>query len=58
MSYDKASREVVAEAMTDILPDSKFIQNLAEKNKNLFDKLLEQLKEFVNTLKAFQQHRI
>ena len=53
MSYEKASREVVAEAMTDILPDSSFAQELAENHKNIFEKLLEKLKEFVSDLKAY-----
>lgn len=47
LSYDMASREVVAEAMTDILPDSKFAQELAENHKGIFQKLLDMLKEFL-----------
>lgn len=53
VSYDRASREVVAEAMTDILPDSKFIDSLAENHKSVFDKLLEKLKDFISNLKAY-----
>lgn len=53
LSYDMASREVVAEAMTDILPDSHFVQNLAEKHKNIFQKLMEKLKEFVESLRSY-----
>ena len=53
MSYDKASREVVAEAMTDVLPDSNFVQELAENHKNIFKKLLEKLKEFVQNLRDY-----
>ena len=53
MSYDKASREVVAEAMTDILPDSNFVQELAENHKNIFQKLLDKLKEFVDNLRDY-----
>ena len=53
MSYDKASREVVAEAMTDILPDANFVETLANKHKNIFDKLLQKLKEFLADLKAY-----
>lgn len=53
VSYDRASREVVAEAMTDILPDSKFIDRLAENHKSVFDKLLEKLKEFISNIKAY-----
>ena len=52
MSYEEASREVVAEAMTDILPDANFVEELATKHKNIFAKLLEMLKEFVADLKA------
>ena len=53
VSYDRASREVVAEAMVDILPDSKFIDTLAEKHKSVFDKLLEKLKDFISNLKSY-----
>ena len=53
MTYDEASREVVAEAMTDILPDANFVEMLATKHKTIFDKLLEKLKEFVADLKAY-----
>ncbi len=53
MSFEKASREVVAEAMTDILPDSHFVENLANKHKNIFQKLLEKLKEFLADIKAY-----
>ncbi len=53
MDYDKASREVVAEAMTDILPDVNFVQELAQKHKNIFTKLLEKLKEFVQNLRDY-----
>ena len=53
MTYDKASREVVAEAMTDILPDANFVQELAENHKTIFQKLLDQLKEFVDNLRDY-----
>lgn len=53
LSYERASREVVAEAMTDILPDSKFVQNMAENHKSLFNKLLEKLKEFAADIRAY-----
>ena len=53
ISYDKASREVVAQAMTDVLPDSKFVNDLAENHKTLFEKLFEKLKEFVASIKAY-----
>ena len=53
MSFEKASREVVAEAMTDILPDSHFVETLANKHKNVFEKLLDMLKEFLSNVKAY-----
>lgn len=53
MDYDAASREVVAEAMTDILPDANFVEELATKHKNIFEQLLAKLKEFVAELKAY-----
>lgn len=53
MSYDKASREVVAEAMTDILPDANFVQELAENHKTIFQNLLDKLKEFVANLRDY-----
>ena len=53
MGYEEASREVVAEAMTDILPDSSFAQTLAEKNKSIFQWFLDKLTEFVDNLKTY-----
>lgn len=53
MSYEEASREVVAEAMTDILPETSFAQELAQKHQNLFQKLLEKLKDFLNDIKEY-----
>lgn len=53
LSYEKASREVVGEAMTDILPDSRFVQNMAQQHKSLFEKLVEKLKEFAADLREY-----
>ncbi|MBQ2241510.1 MAG: DEAD/DEAH box helicase family protein [Clostridia bacterium] len=53
MTYEEASREVVAEGMTDILPDANFVTELATNHKNLFEKLLAKLKEFLSDLKAY-----
>ena len=53
MSYDDASREVVAESMTDILEDSQFLQKLADRNKSVFQILKDKLKEFVSNLKSY-----
>ena len=56
ISYDAASREVVAEALTDILPDSSFVQELAEKHQTIFQKLLEKLKDFLEDMReAFRR---
>lgn len=52
LPYERASREVIAEALTDILPDSSFIEDLANNHKNIFEKLLEKLKEFVASIKS------
>lgn len=52
LPYERASREVVAEALTDILPDTRFIEDLANNHKNIFEKLLEKLKEFVASIKS------
>lgn len=53
MDAEYASREVVAEAMTDILPDANFVQELAEKHKTIFQKLVDQLREFVANLRNY-----
>ena len=53
ITYGEASREVVAEAMTDILPDANFVEELATNHKTVFNKLHEKLKEFVSELKAY-----
>ena len=53
VSYDRASREVVAEAMVDILPDSNFIDLLAEKHKSVFERLREKLKDFISNIKSY-----
>lgn len=51
MTYDQAAREVIAEAMTDILPETSFIEQLARKNQNVFQQLLSKLKEFLTSIK-------
>lgn len=52
LTYDQAAREVIAEAMTDILPETNFIEQLAQKNQNVFRQLLSKLKEFLTSLKS------
>ena len=51
MSYEAASREVVADAMTDVLPDSNFVEMLAKEHRTLFQRILDKLKEFVAKVK-------
>ena len=53
MSYEQASREVVADAMMDILPDSKLVQQLAQEHRSIFNKLLERMRDFAGRLKQY-----
>lgn len=53
ISYNKASREVVADAMTDILPDSHFMETLYNRNATLAEKLIGKLKDFIAKVKAY-----
>ena len=53
MDIDNASREVVAEALTDILPDSHFVEILAQKNPSALKKISTKLKEFVSNVKSY-----
>ena len=53
ISYEKASREVVADAMTDILPDSHFMETLYNRNATLAEKLIGKLKDFIARVKAY-----
>ena len=53
LSYEAASREVVAEAMTDVLPDSHFVENLAQKHKSIFTKMAEKLREFAENIRQY-----
>ena len=53
ISYEKASREVVADAMTDILPDSHFMETLYNRSATLAEKLIGKLKDFIAKVKAY-----
>ena len=53
LTYEEASREVIADSMADVLPDSNFVQDLAQNHKNIFRWLIDKLKEFVNNLKQY-----
>lgn len=52
-TYEQASREVVADSLTDVLQDSTFVENLYNEHRSLFNKLVEKLKEFVDNIKAY-----
>ena len=51
ISYDQASKEVVADGLSRLLPQSNFVENLATEHQNIFQKLMARLKEFLNDLK-------
>lgn len=51
ISYDQASKEVVADGLSRLLPQSKFVENLAAEHQNIFQRLMAKLKEFLNDLK-------
>ena len=53
MTYEQASREVVADAMMDILPDSSLVQQLASEHPNVFRTLLRKLREFAARMKQY-----
>ena len=53
ISYDEASRELVADAMTDILPDSHFMETLYNRNATLAEKLIGKLKDFIAKVRAY-----
>jgi len=53
MSYEQASREVVADAMMDILPDSQLVQQLATEHQSIFRQLLKKLREFAARMKQY-----
>lgn len=53
LSYESASREIVAEGLVDILPQSDIVQRLANEHKTVYQKLIEKLKEFTARLKSY-----
>ena len=53
MSYEQASREVIADAMMDILPDSTLVQQLAAEHQNVFKKLYQKLRELAARMKQY-----
>ena len=53
LSYEAASREVIAESMTDMLRDSSFIEKLTQKHQSIAQKILTKLKEFLADIKSY-----
>ncbi len=53
MTYEQASREVIADGMMDILQDSTLVQQLAEEQPNVFKTLLKKLREFAARMKQY-----
>ena len=53
LSWDMASREVVAEAMTDVLPESRFIKSLYEKDATLANKIKDALHKFLARVRSY-----
>ena len=53
MSYEQASREVIADAMVDILPDSKLVERIAREHESVYKKLLQKLRDFTARLKQY-----
>ena len=51
--YDIASREVVADAMSDMIRDAHFVEKLARENKSLFKKIVAKFKEFLANIKRY-----
>ena len=53
ISYEAASREVVADVMSDMLRDSSFIEKLTQKHQSIAQKILTKLKEFLADIKSY-----
>lgn len=55
LSFENAVEEITADACTQMLQDSKAMEQLAAENKSLFQKITDFLKElFVDIKKAFK----
>lgn len=53
LDYEQASREVIADAMVDILPDSNIVLRLASEHESIYKKLLQKLRDFTARLKQY-----
>lgn len=52
LDEEAASREVMANGLADILPQSDFIERLYNQDRTLWEKIVDELKKFVANLKA------
>lgn len=52
-TYEEASREVVADAMVDILQDATFMEKLYNENRTVFQKIVDSIKEFMQDIKDY-----
>lgn len=52
MSDEAALKEVVADAMQEVLPNSNLIERLASENKTLFEKVKDAILKIINDIKA------
>ena len=53
LSYEGASREVVAESFADILPQSDLVQRLAQQNEPLYKQILNKIKDYIRRIKGY-----
>jgi len=52
-SYEDAQREVIADALADALPQSRFVQNLYDNHRSVFNDLHKRLKQFTDDLRNY-----
>lgn len=53
MSYDDATREVIADSMTDIFRDTTLAQQMAQENPGLFRRIVNKVKELVAKIRKY-----
>lgn len=52
-SYEDAQKEVIADALADALPQSRFVQNLYDNHRSVFNDLHKRLKQFTDDLRNY-----
>ena len=52
-TYDEAVREVVADALTDILPQSRFVEKLYRRDRGLAENMRQSLKDFLSGIREY-----